>query len=183
VKTVSYKKNKGKGHAIRRGFRISSGNLITFIDADMDLHPIQIPLFLDIMKKKNADMVTGSKRHPKSVVTYPWTRKMLSMAYRTVIKGMFNLSVKDTQVGLKLIRRELLEKAFPLMEIERYAFDLELMVISKRHGYRIVEAPITLDFQKPFARIKIKDIYTIFINTLSVFRRLRTRRYDGARDA
>ncbi len=183
VKPVVYERNMGKGHAIRKGFEVSSGNLITFIDADMDLHPVQIPPFLDIMKRKNADMVAGSKRHPRSRVTYPWTRKLLSLAYRLVVKAMFNLSVKDTQVGLKLMKRELLERALPFMEVDRYAFDLELMVISNRNGYRIVEAPITLDFRKPFARIGVRDIYTIFLNTLSVFYRLRTKKYEGLENA
>ena len=182
VKCLRYEKNTGKGHAIKKGFQLSKGRLITFIDADMDLHPVQIPLFLEYMRKYQADMVVGSKRHPRSRVTYPWTRKMLSLAYRLVIKMLFNLSVKDTQVGLKLIKREILERALPVMEVERYAFDLELMVIANSYGYRIVEAPIMLDFKKPFARIRVKDIYTIFLNTLSVFYRLRIKRYDGVRN-
>ncbi len=177
VRCVHYKRNTGKGHAIRRGFQISRSRLITFIDADMDLHPGQIPLFLGYMKRYGADMVVGSKRHPRSKISYPWNRKMLSLAYRLVIKLLFSLSVKDTQVGLKVVKREILEKALPVMEVERYAFDLELMVIANKHGYRIIEAPITLDFRKPFARVGMKDIYTIFLNTLSVFYRLRTKRY------
>jgi dolichol-phosphate mannosyltransferase len=177
VKCLRYEKNEGKGRAIRNGFWLSRGRLITFIDADMDLHPAQIPLFIDYMHKYHADMVVGSKRHPHSRVSYPWTRKMLSLAYRLVIKALFNLSVKDTQVGLKLIKREILERTLPVMEVNRYAFDLELMVIANSLGYRIVEAPITLDFRKPFARIGAGDIYVIFMNTLSVFYRLRTKRY------
>jgi len=182
IKCLRYEKNTGKGHAIKRGFQLSKGILITFIDADMDLHPVQIPPFIEYMKKYQADMVVGSKRHPRSRVSYPWTRKMLSLAYRLVIKMLFNLSVKDTQVGLKLMKREILERALPVMEVERYAFDLELMVIANRYGYRIVEAPIMLDFRKPFAKIGARDIYTIFMNTLSVFYRLRTKRYDGVRN-
>lgn len=179
VKCIRYERNEGKGHAIRKGFQISKGRLITFIDADMDLHPAQIPFFLDYMKKYHADMVVGSKRHPRSRVTYPWTRKMLSISYRLVIKALFNLSVKDTQVGLKLIKREILERALPVMEVNRYAFDLELMVIANRFGYRIAEAPITLDFRKQFARMGAMDIYVIFMNTLSVFYRLKTKRYEA----
>jgi glycosyltransferase involved in cell wall biosynthesis len=182
IKYLRNESNMGKGHAIRKGFELSGGKLITFIDADMDLHPVQIPPFLEYMERYQAQMVVGSKRHPRSRVTYPWTRKMLSLAYRLVIKALFRLSVKDTQVGLKLIKREVLERALPLMEVERYAFDLELMVIANRYGYRIVEAPIMLDFKRPFAKIGVRDIYTIFMNTLSVFFRMRTRRYDGVKN-
>jgi len=182
VKCLRYEKNEGKGYAIKKGFQLSQGRIITFIDADMDLHPVQIPVFLEYMHKYHADMIVGSKRHPRSRVTYPWTRKMLSMAYRVVIKMLFNLSVKDTQVGLKLIKSEILERAFPVMEVNRYAFDLELMVIANSFGYRIVEAPIKLDFRKPFARIGARDIYLIFINTLSVFYRLRTKSYEVPRN-
>ena len=179
VRCLRYEKNMGKGHAIRKGVEVSKAWLITFIDADMDLHPGQIPLFLDYMRKYKADMIVGSKRHPRSEVLYPWTRKVLSLGYRMVIKLLFNLSVKDTQVGLKLMKREMLEKALYVMEVERYAFDLELMVIANKRGYMIVEAPITLYPKKPFGRIGAGDIYNIFINTLSVLYRLRTKRYDG----
>jgi glycosyltransferase involved in cell wall biosynthesis len=183
IRCIRYEKNMGKGHAIKKGFEISNGKLITFIDADMDLHPSQIPLFREIMTSMDAEMVAGSKRHPRSQVSYPWTRKMFSLAYRVVIKFLFNLSVKDTQVGLKLIKREILDMALPVMEVERYAFDLELMVIANKFKFKIVEAPVILDSRKPFARIRIKDIYVIFMNTLSVFYGLRTKRYDHAREA
>jgi len=178
IKCVHYKKNRGKGHAIRKGFGASTKELITFIDADMDLHPIQIPKFLRIMDIHNADMVTGSKIHPDSDVEYPPVRSFLSGAYRLLIKTLFNIPVRDTQVGLKLMRRGILEKAFPVMEVTRYAYDLELMVIAHRHGYKIVEAPVKLDFQKPFARIGFRDIYTIFLNTMSILYRLKTKRYN-----
>jgi len=177
VKCLRYEKNTGKGHAIKRGFQSSRGRLITFIDADMDLHPVQIPLFIEYMKKYRADMVVGSKRHPRSRVTYPWSRKMLSLAYRLVIKMLFNLSVKDTQVGLKLMKREILERALPVMEVERYAFDLELMVIANRYGYRIVEAPILLDFKFRFGKIRSDDIFKIFLDTFSIFYRIHTYKF------
>jgi len=177
VKCLRNESNMGKGHAIKKGFELSKGNLITFIDADMDLHPVQLPLFFDYMRRYKADMVVGSKRHPRSRVSYPWTRKMLSLAYRLVIKTLFRLSVKDTQVGLKLMRREILERALPIMEIERYAFDLELMVIANRYGYRIVEAPILLDFKFRFGKIKIDDIFKIFLDTIAIFYRIHTYKY------
>ncbi len=77
VKIVSYRRNKGKGHALKHAFNEVSMDLVTFLDADLELHPNQLKNFIKIMKETNADVVIGSKRHPKSKLFYPWQRKFL----------------------------------------------------------------------------------------------------------
>lgn len=173
IKVFRYEKNKGKGNAIIYGFKNSTGNLITFIDADLDLHPKQIKTFLKYMKKYNADIVVGSKRHPKSKLNYPFYRKFLSTAYYLMNKILFGLPVKDTQAGLKLYKREIIEKIFPKLLVKRYAADLEMLVVSKYFGYKIVEAPIVLNFQRFKTRVSLKDIIKILIDTLAIFYRIK----------
>ena len=146
VRALSYNSNKGKGFALKYGFEHSIGDNVVFLDADMDLPPKQITRFFEIMEDTKADVVVGSKRHPESKVNYPLKRKLLSEVYFIIVKTLFNLNVKDTQVGLKLFKREVLEDIMPKLLVKRYAFDVELLANAIKKGYKIVEAPVELTF-------------------------------------
>ena len=92
VKSVGYSENRGKGFALKYGFKFTSGELVLFLDADRDLPPAQIPTVMAYMERNNSDIVIGSKRHPESKVQYPAVRRFLSKGYSLLIKLMFNLS-------------------------------------------------------------------------------------------
>jgi glycosyltransferase involved in cell wall biosynthesis len=178
VKIQHYSKNMGKGYAIKYGFNFITGDYVLFLDADMDIHPNQIKDFLDLMKKHNADIVMGSKRHKDSVVNYPFIRKIYSNVYYYLIKILFGLPVKDTQTGFKLFRYEALQSSIKKIVIKKYAFDLELLVVSKIQKCKIIEGPIVL---KPtrvyYNRIGFKAIINTLIDTIAIFYRYRFLKY------
>lgn len=176
VKAFGYKENMGKGHALKHGFQFARGDLVLFLDADSDLPPSQIPKFLDYMRENEADVIIGSKRHPLSKVDFPLSRRILSIGYSLLTKLMFNLSVTDTQVGVKLFRREVLEQVFPKVLVKRYAFDIELLANTKRLGYTIAEAPVELNYHGN-SRVDLKAIWHIFLDTLVVFYRMKILHY------
>lgn len=177
VKAVRYTNNGGKGNALKYGFKYATGDLVAFLDADLDLHPKQLKTFVEIMEKTGADVVIGSKRHPESNLDYPFQRRFLSRGYSLLIKGLFNLPVTDTQTGLKLFKHKVLAEVFPKVLVKRYAFDLELLVNVRIRGYKIAEAPITINFQRKLGRIGFKDIEPIAKDTATVFYRLKVLRY------
>lgn len=96
--------NMGKGRALRSGFEYSSGEIVVFLDADLDLHPSQIKKLIDVIEETPCDVVVTSKHHPESRLDYPFSRKIASLVYYIVIRSMFNLPVRDTQTGLKVFR-------------------------------------------------------------------------------
>lgn len=177
VSVIKTPKNVGKGHAIRHGFNFVSGDLVTFLDADLDLSPKAIETLLKYMNSSQADIVIGSKNHPDSKINYPKSRKALSYFYHLFTKALFNLPVSDTQVGIKLFKKKVLDDIFPRLLVKGYAFDLELLVNALNRHYKIVEAPIVLDFKRSFGRISLKDIKNIFIDTLAIFYRLKILHY------
>src|SRR2546422_5334556 len=71
VRVFHYPMNIGKGFALSCGVDQSVGQLVTFIDADMELDPANIRGFIEIMQQTDCDAVIGSKRHPQSNVSYP----------------------------------------------------------------------------------------------------------------
>lgn len=145
IKVYSYKKNKGKGYAIRLGMSYARGGLIAFIDSGGDVNPSGLGLALEHLKWYKADIIIGSKRHNASKVAYPWQRKILSFFVQKATKLFFDLNVSDTQTGLKLFRREVLVKILPRLLVKRWAFDLEMLAVAKRLGFgRIFESPVEI---------------------------------------
>ncbi|MBL7206043.1 MAG: glycosyltransferase [Candidatus Aenigmarchaeota archaeon] len=171
IKTLSYEKNQGKGHAIKHGFKSSEGELVGFLDSDLDLNPGQIKNFVKFMESTGADIVIGSKRHPLSNVSYPMKRRVLSAGYQFINKILFNLNVRDTQVGLKLFKHDALEDILPRIMVKQYAFDLEVLVNANMLGYKIIEAPIDLDFKFNGSFVKMGAIWNIILDTCSIFYR------------
>jgi glycosyltransferase involved in cell wall biosynthesis len=177
VKVFHYPMNIGKGFALSCGVDQSVGTLVTFIDADMELDPANIRGFIKLMEASDCDAVIGSKRHPDSDVAYPRFRRLQSAIYQLVVKALFNLNVRDTQTGLKLFRRNVLQEALPLLAIKKFAFDLELLVVARQLGYRkIVEAPITLDYQFE-STVNLRSAWRVLWDTAAIFYRLRILRY------
>lgn len=173
LQVVKYKTNMGKGYALRSAFDHSSGEIISFFDAGLDFAPEQIIVFTKKLLGQNADMVIGSKRHSDSEVDYPAKRRVISLISQIVVKILFNLNVKDTQVGLKVFRREALADILPRALVKRYAYDIELLAMAQRYGYKIVEAPVKMSFNFRTSSVTGKAIWNSGWDTLAVFYRLR----------
>lgn len=183
VKTIGYETNKGKGYAVRFGMGQSHGDVIGFIDSGMDLNPNGLAILLEHFEWYDADIIVGSKRHPVSKVFYPWQRRILSIGYQILVWSFFGLKTRDTQVGMKFFKREVLEKVLPRLLVKRFAFDVEILAVSNYLGYsRIFEAPIdiTLRFGGTSTITSQKFLRTVLAmlwDTSAVFYRLKILNY------
>jgi glycosyltransferase involved in cell wall biosynthesis len=178
VRVLGYPQNQGKGHAVRYGMRAARGELIAFIDAGMDLDPSALGWFVALMQRTGADIVIGSKRHPESVVEYPWLRRLYSFGYQALVWALFGLNVRDTQVGLKLFRRAVIDDVEPVLLVKRFAFDIELLVVAALMGHgRIVEAPVILRHGRFPSTIRLRTVFDMLWDTAAVFYRARVRQY------
>lgn len=182
-KVVGYETNKGKGYAVRFGMAVSSGDIVGFIDSGMDLNPNGLSLLLEHFEWYNADIIVGSKRHPVSKVLYPWQRRILSLGYQVLTRILFGLKIRDTQVGMKFFKRQVLKKVLPRLLVKTYAFDIEILAVSYFLKYkRIYEAPIDikLRFGETSSLTNQKFLRTVFLmlwDTFAVFYRLKILRY------
>lgn len=184
IKIYYYPDNKGKGYAIRFGMARAKGGIIAFIDAGSDLHAKGIGLALEHMKWYDADIIIGSKRHHASKVDYPMRRKILSFIVQKVTKFFFGLNVSDTQTGLKVFKREVLVKVLPRLLVKRWAFDLEILAVANRLGYKkIYESPIEIKYNFQ-SNIGLKSVQNFAIDYLAIIYRIYVRRYydDGQHD-
>jgi len=178
LKPVCLVKNVGKGLAVMHGFEMSCGSYVLFLDGDLDLPPSQAFEFFEVMEKNQADIVIGSKLHKESVIgSYPWHRRITTAIYYAMVKILIGLPVRDTQTGIKLFRREVLQWTVPRMLVKQFAFDLELLAIAHEKGFRIAEAPVSLSFQGTWGCLSLGSVRQIVHDTLAVFYRLRLLRY------
>jgi len=180
VRPVYVKVNAGKGNALLRGFAASRGSHILLLDGDLDLSPARVTTFFDVMAAKRASIVIGSKRHPDSVIDYPWHRRLASGVYYTIVRLLIGLPVSDTQTGMKLFTREALGWAFDRMLVKTFAFDLEVLSIAHAKGYAVAEAPIEMHFGQKMGCLSWTNVKQVMTDTLAIFYRLRILRYYGS---
>lgn len=178
---VGYPTNHGKGYAVRYGMAKSRGDIVGFLDAGGDIHAEGLSMMLAHFRWYNADIIVGSKRHPASKIEYPLERKILSWGYQQIVKMLFGINIKDTQVGLKVFRRQVLEDVLPRLLVKQFAFDIEILAVAHYLGYtRIFEAPVELEF-KNASTITSSSLwgvlYRMLWDTAAVFYRLKILHY------
>lgn len=184
LRVERFARNQGKGIALRHGLSVARGALVAFLDAGGDLDVGELVRFLAAMSLYDADIVIGSKRHSLSDVAYPPLRRLYSRGYQLLNRVLFRLKVRDTQVGMKLFRREVLAAVLPRLVVKAFAFDLELLVVAHHQGFqRIVEAPVHLRYGFS-SSISWRTVFRTLWDTLAVFYRLRYLHwYDAPRPA
>lgn len=174
VTCLYYSENHGKSYAIRLGMHEAKGDYVMFMDSGMEIDTSGISMLIEHMEWYNADIIVGSKRHPASQVQYSSVRKILSYGYYLFVKLLFGVSVQDTQAGIKIYKKNVIEKVLPRLVEKKFAGDLEVLVVARLLGFtRIYEAPIKLDYSLGgvTSAATFHAIYNIFIDTLSIFYR------------
>lgn len=178
VRVLHYDRNLGKGYALKLGGLQARGRWVGYVDADLDLDPAAIPRFLRHAENRFLDIVIGSKRHPDSVVRYPRSRRTASWLYQQLVRLLFRLDVRDTQVGLKVFRREVADEVLPLLLVKRFAFDLELLAVARSLGFsRIEEQPIELRYRFAGSGVGSLAVLRALVDTAAIFYRLRLLHY------
>lgn len=147
---------KGKGWAMREALHEANGDIIAFIDGDMDIHPKMLWRLFPFLD--DYDIVVGRKQ-----VRGLLSRRILTRLSRLYIRFLFGLGI-DTQTGIKLFRRNALYH----WETTSFAFDIEILYNAKRMGYSIIEVPVEANIEK---RMKIKSIIKCFTESLKIWAR------------
>lgn len=178
VRVLGYEQNRGKGYAICFGIAQARGRLVGWLDSDLDIHPEVIVGAARRFKQTPIDAVIGSKRHRDSQVDYPLARRFFSWGFQLLVRVLFRVKVRDTQVGAKLFRREMLETIAPLLLIKQYAFDLEVLAVGSEFGFdRIEEIPIRIDYRFTGTGINKRTVQRMFLDTLAIAYRIHLRHW------
>jgi glycosyltransferase involved in cell wall biosynthesis len=161
--------NRGKGGALRAGFALAHADAVGFIDADGDIPPEQLHQLVAAMQRFEADVVAGSKNHPDSTVRMSALRRTWSWGYQRLVRLLFRLDLRDTQTGIKLYRREVLERVLPMLREDGFAIDLEIFVAARSCGFRqFVETPVLLD-RRSGSTVSVRTVLRMLSSTLAIY--------------
>ena len=100
----------------------------------------------------------------------------MSRIYQTLNNMLFNLKIQDTQVGIKLFKKKVLERIMPKIAIKRFAFDLELLVLANKYNFKIIDAPVIIRY-KFGSTINLFAVFWMLLDTAAIFYRLKILRY------
>jgi glycosyltransferase involved in cell wall biosynthesis len=174
IRVIHYDRNLGKGYAVKAGALAADGEWVALVDSDLDLDPTSVPAYLELARRERLDFAIGSKRHPESVVDYPRLRRIASWCYQQLNRLLFRLDVRDTQVGLKVFSRRVVDEVVPLLLVKQFAFDLELLAVATALGYgRVQELPVRLKYRFTGSALGSVTVLRALWDTAAIFYRLR----------
>ena len=132
--------NRGKGAAVRAGVLASTGRHVAHMDADMAIHPRQLPAMLAALE--HADVAIGSRAHGRGVVYSTRLRTLEGRAFNLAVNTVTGVRLADTQCGFKAYRAPAARLLFGCTVIDRFAFDMEVLSLARVLGLRIAEVHV-----------------------------------------
>lgn len=146
IRPIIQHEGEGKGMAVRLGVAAARGDIILFTDADLSV-PVECLEELVHMMEADAsiDGILGSRRLPGSniVIKQPPMRRLSGWAFNRALRLGGLTEHADTQCGCKLFRHHAGKAVFALSELDGFAFDVEILKIAERLGFRMKEVPVT----------------------------------------
>lgn len=181
VRLISLAHNLGKGGAVRAGMKEARGEWRLLADAD-GAAPIEELVRLETAVLCGADLAIGSRflasHDPGYTVKARWHRSVLGNLFNRLVQRCGIAGITDTQCGFKLFRAAAASDLFSVSRIDGYGFDLELLFIAQRRGYRIDEVPINWADQ-PGSKVRVlRDGLRMFGDLLTVRRNYKQGLYD-----
>jgi glycosyltransferase involved in cell wall biosynthesis len=133
--------HSGKGAAVRLGVAAAHGDAIVFMDADLATDLESLPQGLEALRE--ADVVIGSRAAPGAVVTgRSPLRSLLHRAFGSNARRFTGVPASDPQCGFKAFRSDAAKVLFPMSRVNGFGFDVEILLLAKKVGYRVVEMPV-----------------------------------------
>jgi glycosyltransferase AglD len=162
--------NKGRGAAIKSGFDAASGDIIGYIDIDLEVSPLYITHMIDALKTH--EVVIGKRSYYYQLTLQSLMRNGLSHLYRRLSKLYLRHPYTDTEVGYKFFKREAVEPFFHEVQNDHWFWDTEFMTLVHRHHLKVIELPVEFirNNKKPSTVKPFKDS-VIYLKELIRYRK------------
>lgn len=180
LSVINNPENHGKGYVVKQGLLAAKGVYRLFMDADNSVTINQIEIFSPYFEDKEVGIVIGSRDLKESDVKKHQS-KLKELAGDTgniliqVVAGLWG--IPDTQCGFKILTGEAAELVCPLMKIERFGFDFEMLVLAKRLGFKIAQCPVTW-INDEASTVTLGSYINVFKELFQVRWNLWTGKYD-----
>lgn len=143
VVLLDNKKNRGKGFAVKNGMLKAQGEFAIFFDADLATPLVELPKLLKPLEDSAAQVVIGSRAIGKKDVERSWCRSVIGLGFRKLKSLIVGITVFDSQCGFKGFKREVIKPIFEQQTINGWGFDVEILLIASKLGYKILEVPVS----------------------------------------
>jgi dolichyl-phosphate beta-glucosyltransferase len=143
LRLIRLAENRGKGYAVRSGVVNARGALVLFADAD-GATPISELVRLEDAIRAGADVAIGSRAMAGTGVEVKAKlyRRLIGRAFHLLVESLTVRTIRDTQCGFKLFRGPVAHDLFSRMRMTGFSFDVELLMMAQRRGYRVAEVPV-----------------------------------------
>jgi len=174
VRLLRAAQNGGKGSAVRSGMLAAKGQLLLFADADNSTPIEELARLLALVSEEEYDIAVGSRAAAGAEeAARPLVRRLMSTGLRSIVRVFFRIGVRDTQCGFKLFTREVAHRLYSAQTINGFSFDLEILYLAAKFGYRIAEVPVCW-IDAPGSKVNkareiqrfVRDLITIKLNDL-----------------
>lgn len=172
-KFVYHNRNRGRGAALKTGYKAASGDIIGYIDIDLEISPLYIIDMVDALEK--TDIAIGKREyfykfHFKSIF-----RNILSKGYRAISKFLLKHPYTDTETGFKFFKRKAVEPFFDKIENDHWFWDSEFMILAHQHGLSVTEIPVRFvrNEIKPSTVKPVRDTITYMKELLNYRKKLK----------
>lgn len=155
IRLIRLAENRGKGYAVRTGVVNASGDKVLFADAD-GATPIAEITRLEEALEEGAELAIGSRAlngagtHVKAKLY----RRIMGRTYHMLVSALTVRGISDTQCGFKLLRARVAHDLFSRMRMDGFSFDVEVLLMAQRQGYKIAEIPVNWTHQ-PGSRVNL----------------------------
>jgi glycosyltransferase involved in cell wall biosynthesis len=162
VRLIRHQKNRGYGGALKTGFANAEGNLLSFLDADGTYPPEHFPNLCRAVIE-GADMVVGS-RMAGAKSEMPKTRRLGNLIFARLVSIIGNRKVTDSASGMRVFRREALERMYPLPDGLNFTPVMSTRAIHE--GLKMVEVPIPYSERLGRSKLSVVKDGVRFLNSI-----------------
>jgi dolichyl-phosphate beta-glucosyltransferase len=141
VRCLRHDANRGKGAAVRTGFAASRGELVLLSDADLATPIDELDRLADAMTD---GAVIGSRALDRDRIErrQPIYRDLMGRSFNLAVRLLAVPGIHDTQCGFKLFDGTLGRRCAELQQLDGFAYDVELLLITRTLGREVVELPV-----------------------------------------
>lgn len=179
VRVLSYPRNRGKGHALRKGVLAARGERLLFLDADLSTKPEEWPK-LEARLARGADVAIGSRKMAGAqlVQRQPWWRERMGKVFTWLVRR-FLVDVSDVTCGFKGFRTAVAQDLFRRQVLDDWSYDAEILFLAQRAGYRLAEVPVVWK-DNPNSKVRVLSAALASLKGLVLIRWMFARGRYGA---
>jgi dolichyl-phosphate beta-glucosyltransferase len=169
MRAMDHKTNHGKGFAVRRGMLQATGRVCLFMDADNSTTIDNIEKMIPCLAE-GYDVVIASIGVPGHQIaegSEPGWRRLFGRMGNLFIRILAVPGIRDTQRGFKVFSAQATQDIFSHAQIDRFGFDIEVLALAQRFGYKIKELPINWQ-NDPNSHVSLSSYLQVFLDTIRI---------------